>query len=228
MTSSSNDKSYQYDLVVHIHEKRKLFHVACHQITSRKGHRELPTVIAKAKYAVGRLLGQTPIEQNINDYRTSDRIMTGGFMMALWNTNYTGWHTEPLNGIYSKTEADNLKEEEVHRRTELGYVNVGVRKTSTVLERNINGGTPATWNKDFPKSLTKEKIDEKIGYIERSMSEPVSNIAKYNAYMDMVRSPTKKSKYGFEIRNMITLMYFIRIEMKLESPPVVETLEVAA
>jgi hypothetical protein len=186
-------------LTIYVHDERKLFHVAVNKVgtTAHIGW-ENAASHARGMYERG-IVG-----------RACD-----GIVIALINTNYTGWKNVFLKNEFDKESLEylNKKLEVIEYWEKNGYTNVGVR-----LHVSNGHGTseiPAGWTRKFNVSnMPKKKIYEKINFINRSLQMDIPDKVKNLAYREVV---SIRPTINFIIDDMISLLRFVRIKMGLET-----------
>lgn len=196
--NSSNQKPQK--LVVHTHDKEKLFHVSIHNYDTKTDY-TWKGVAGKAKYVYDKLLSGKRDD-------SSERTLTGGLHIAMINTNYDGWATKEYPGNYPLAQALTYKDDLIEEYEDLGYSNVGVRTMISKRDPS-NDGLGSRWSSKFKvEVMTKNKIFEKIEFINASLKMNIPDGVRNSAYLSMVRADGK-------IDNMATLLLYIRQKMGL-------------
>ena len=186
--------------VVLTHEDRKLFYVCTHDVNS-KTILGWKNVALKSKAAY---MG-----------RSSNNM--GGVNIAMVNTDYFGWENTFIEGEFDK--GDDRDGEYLEKKTEiiekyeaLGYVNVG--KNMKVSNRTGVSDIPMGWSRPFNvNTMTKEKIMEKIGFINLSLQKKIPASLVNAVYLEI--AGVRKTS-SFEVKDMSSLLKFVRIKLDLE------------
>ena len=193
-------------LVVHVHEQRRLFHVSMYNADREQRTMTWQVAAAKARYAY---------EHTLNPGRPRQRedALIAGLIMAMVNTDYTGWdsHFEP-DEQPNTTRANERKLQLVQAWTERGYTNVGVRNATSKGDPVRGSGGGISWNKRFnPSNMTLKKVYDKIDWINASLQLDIPQ---------RVRTAASRAIIGENatVDNMATLLRFIRQEMGLDQP----------
>lgn len=187
-------------LIVHVHADRKLFHVSMHNVDTKTGT-SWQAQAAKARWVYNQI--------QLGNPTGNDRGLCGGFMLALVNTDYDGWHTYEIAGQFpNAVRALEHKEELIKTYEDQGLVNVGVRSMSSKRDPQ-NDGLGSKWTASFnPNRMTMAKVNEKIDFINNSLQLEISR---------SVRSKAVRAVIGAQgdVCNMAQLLRFIRQEMGL-------------
>jgi hypothetical protein len=184
--------------VVLIHESRKLFFVCTHKTDT----------IDKSYGAVYQARKARELYTRDKDTRN-----ISGLTIAMVNTDYKGWTDNFDLEVYSEDEAVSRKERLIELHEIAGYTNVGVKLH--VSHGKGDGGLPSNWNSKFNvANMTKQKIYDKILFIERSMEEQVPFNVIHQAYMEIV---TERRTVDYPIEDMRSLLKFVREKVGLES-----------
>jgi len=146
----------------------------------------------------------------------SPRGLKSGFMMAIINTDFTGWEREILPEIYSDAKEAALAKLdiiELWENTKPEYKFVGSHMVH-VKGVNKNVDVDQSWTKKWSVgSLTKEKIRQKIEFIVQSISDHVPETIYRDAYMCVAVEGEMQRKHNwgsYEIVDLISLFRYVR------------------
>lgn len=187
-------------MVVHVHEGKKLFHVSVHNEDTNPSNKQAATVAAKARTAWNNL--------NAGKRSDNERTFAGGLVLAMVNTDFTGWTTTEIDAVYPDLkEASNAKTLLIDEWTDRGYSNVGVRNRTT--KEVGTGDVPAGWASKFNvNTMTLDKLNKRIDWINTSLQMNISGKVRNDALMSVIGA-------NGTVDNMATLLRFIRTRMNL-------------
>lgn len=187
-------------LVVHLHKLRRLFHVSVHNSDTLTSV-DWRSVASKSRYAYN-------IITNGGDPSLA-RALNGGLMMAFVNTNYEGWETVEIEEVFPNlVRALEHKAELCGFYVAQGYVNVGVRNTSSKRDPSTDG-LGSRWNARFnPNRMTMAKVNEKIDWINTSLQMTIPREVRSQALRAVIGEKGNVSSMG-------ELLHFVRSAMGL-------------
>ena len=189
-------------IVIHVHEGKKLFHVSLNNADRLDSMISWKAVAGKARYAYENL-----IQGKRSD---NERGLTGGLVMAMVNTDYSGWYThhDEVGAIEHMVRAVERKDQLVAEWEARGYTNVGVRNSTSKSDPS-NWGQGSKWTVKFNvKNMTRDKIYSKIEFINISLQMDIPQGVKSAAYFAVAGA-------NATVDNMATLLQFIRGKMGL-------------
>jgi hypothetical protein len=168
-------------IVVHIHEDKKLFHVSMHN-EDRVGKTNWKIEASRARSDWSRLLMGEDIDT---------RGFTGGFRIAMVNTNFEGWVTIDIPDSYKLDDAQRIKHDLNSEYEKRGYNNVGIRNFRSKNDPGKGLISPGWARKFNISNMTKQKIDAKIDFINTSLQMNITSELKSKAYLAVVRQNSK-------------------------------------
>lgn len=192
------------NIVLYRHKARNLFYVGLYNAGKTfNSSSSLESNCQRAAYA---------FEQAKFNNKTPQGL-SGGFYIALVNTNFIGWTREVLETDVDIDTAKIMRESIIQNYEFLGLTFVGSEKAYS--KGTIGAGTGAKWNTKFNvKNMTKAKIQDKIDFISKSMTEEVSASVANSAYMAIVlpeRYGPKARNFGsYKVEDLGTLFIYVR------------------
>lgn len=216
MSSRGNAENIPQVLNLVLHAEKKIFNVSVHDATPENLPRvSLRVYIHKAKYHYDKILGL----KTKNGADLDDRALNSGFVMALVNTNYEGWTEQLLTDANDNNQFPNVasaliaKEAVINELEKVGWRNVGARVGKPTNKGDGNGGI--RWSTKFnPNNMTREKIYDKIEFINVSLQLDIPLKVKSAAYWEVVAEDNRKT-VSYPVNSLGTLLRFVREQMGL-------------
>lgn len=190
-------------IVQFTHAERKLIYFGVYNTKTQEESSSMSKNYGRAKY--------------LHERMKADVFEVGaysGFMLALINTDFSGWERTVLDGEYdtvseaaeAKTTFINLVDDEMN------YVG-----THRFFVKGIkgNGKNPPNWSKKFNiETMTQAKIRQKIEFIAQSFEYALPDSIYTSAYLAIVApeswGPWKFNYGSYEIVDLGSLFRFVR------------------